>query len=133
MPAIASEPPDGISTTVSARRARIEGIVRVWLVPGTPSVIAFSLERSDTSVADLQADAALAQHNRREARLTPNFLKSICCWQTGGDLVVSQDNPFGTGNSPPATNKPVSPDTTVTFGSASVRTTPAAPSPSGLR
>jgi hypothetical protein len=58
-------------------------------------------------------------------RLTPNFLKSICDWQTGGDFVVSHDSPFGIGNSPPATKVAVSPEIAVRFGSASVRMTPA--------
>ena len=58
-------------------------------------------------------------------RLTPNFLKSTCAWQTGGDLVVSHDRPLGIGNSPPATKLAVSPEIAVKFGSASVRSTPA--------
>ena len=34
MPAMASVPPDGISTVVSARRVRIDGMVADAVVPG---------------------------------------------------------------------------------------------------
>jgi len=44
MPAIASAPPDGISTVVSARRTRIDGMVT--FAPGTDSASALSLDRS---------------------------------------------------------------------------------------
>jgi len=39
-------------------------------------------------------------------RLTPNFLKSICCWQTGGDFVESQDNPFTPDSNPTGSQIP---------------------------
>src|SRR5215471_10018294 len=57
--------------------------------------------------------------------LTPNFLKSIEAWQSGGDLVVSQLRPDGIGNSPPARKVALSPDTALSVGSASVWITPA--------
>jgi len=48
---MASEPPDGISSVVSVRRVRIDGIVSVWVCP-LPSdcvrVSEFSFESSDT-------------------------------------------------------------------------------------
>ena len=53
-------------------------------------------------------------------RLTPNFLKSISGWQIGGDFVVSQDRPFGIGNSPPARKVADSPEIAVSVGWAKV-------------
>src|ERR1700761_901960 len=125
MPAIASEPPDGISTVVSARRVWIEGIVSVCVEPGTAIVIAFCDDRSDTSVMTRRLMRPSVRTTGVNTRLTPNFLKSTCDWQTGGDFVVSHDRPFGIGNSPPATNVAVSPEIAVRFGSAKVRITPA--------
>src|SRR3954462_7332866 len=125
MPAIASDPPDGTSTTVSARRVLIEGMVSVWVEPGTLSVSEFSDERSETSVITLRLMRPSDSTTGVNTMLTPNFLKSICDWQTGGDFVVSHDRPAGIGNSPPATNEAVSPEIAVKLGSASVRTTPA--------
>ena len=125
MPASASEPPEGISTVVSARRVVIEGMVSGVVEPGTCKVIEFCVERSDTSVITLRLMRPSDSTTGVNSRLTPNFLKSTCAWQTGGDLVVSQDSPLGIGNSPPATNVAVSPEIAVKFGSASVRITPA--------
>src|SRR3954466_5602580 len=125
MPASASEPPDGISTVVSARRVVIDGTVKDCVEPGTCSVMALSDERSDTSVITFRLMRPSAITTGVNTMLTPNFLKSICDWQTGGDFVVSHDRPAGIGNSPPATNEAVSPEIAVKFGSASVRTTPA--------
>ena len=125
MPAIASEPPDGISTVVSARRVRIDGMVTVWVEPGIAIVIAFSCDRSETSVITLRLMRPSDSTTGVKFRLTPNFLNSICGWQIGGDLVVSQDSPLGIGNSPPARKVAVSPEIAVRFGSASVRMTPA--------
>ena len=51
--------------------------------------------------------------------------RALSAWQTGGDLVVSQDRPFGMGNSPPATNVADSPEMAVSVGCARVRITPA--------
>ena len=103
MPAKASDPPDGISTVVSARRVLIEGTVSDWVEPGTAKVKAFSVDRSETSVITLRLMRPSDSTTGVKTRLTPNFLKSICGWQTGGDLVVSHDSPLGIGNSPPAT------------------------------
>src|SRR6202158_159340 len=125
MPAKANDPPDGISTVVSARRVLIEGMVNVWVEPGTARVNALSVDRSDTSVITLRLMRPSDSTTGVKTRLTPNFLKSTCAWQTGGDLVVSHDNPLGIGNSPPATKLAVSPEIAVRFGSASVRNTPA--------
>src|SRR5476649_2811940 len=125
MPAKANEPPDGISTVVSARRVLIEGTVSVWAAPGTDRVKALSVDRSDTSVITLRLMRPSDSTTGVKTRLTPNFLKSIWGWQTGGDLVVSHDNPLGIGNSPPAIKLAVSPEMAVKFGSASVRSTPA--------
>jgi hypothetical protein len=55
--------------------------------------------------------------------LTPKFLKSIEAWQSGGDLVVSQLNPAGMGNWPPARNVALSPEIALSVGSARVRIT----------
>src|SRR3954454_17619192 len=122
MPAMASDPPEGISTTVSALRVRIEGMVSA-LAPGTDNVIEFSLERSDTSVITLRLILPSDRTTGVKLKPTPNFLKSTCAWQTGGDLVVSQDRPPGIGNSPPARKLAVSPEIAVRFGSARVRMT----------
>src|ERR1700688_4553094 len=125
MPAKASDPPDGISTVVSARRVLIDGMVSDWFEPGTDKVKALSVDRSDTSVITFRLMRPSDRTTGVKTRLTPNFLKSTCAWQTGGDFVVSQDKPFGIGNSPPATKLAVSPEIAVKFGSASVRRTPA--------
>src|SRR5438270_114367 len=94
MPAIASDPPDGISTTVSALRVRIDGIVTV-LAPGADKVIELSLDRSDTSVITFRLMRPSESTTGVKVSPTPNFLKSTCAWQTGGDLVVSHDRPAG--------------------------------------
>src|SRR6185437_14648443 len=125
MPAKASDPPDGISTTVSARRVVIDGMVNDEVEPGTARVKALSVDMSDTSVITLRLMRPSDSTTGVNTRLTPNFLKSICGWQTGGVLVVSHDSPLGIGNSPPATKLVVSPEIAVRFGSASVRRTPA--------
>ncbi len=81
MPAIASEPPEGISTVVSARRVRIDGMVAddlaVRVVPGTAMVSEFCVERSDTSVITLRLMRPSLSTTGVKLRLTPNFLKSI--------------------------------------------------------
>ena len=59
MPAIASEPPEGISTVVSARRVLIDGMVRRrWCPDGCDSVIVLVRELGHFG-HHLQADAAL--------------------------------------------------------------------------
>src|SRR5208282_3331712 len=89
MPAIASEPPDGISTVVSARRVRIDGMVAdepgvFGVVPGTAIVSAFCVERSDTSVITLRLMRPSLSTIGVKLRLTPNFLKSMDGWQVDG-------------------------------------------------
>src|SRR5579863_2715622 len=104
MPAIASAPPDGISTVVSARRVRIDGIVADCAVPGTEIVSELLLDRSDTSVITLRLMRPSLSTTGVKLRLTPNFLKSIEGWHVDGPPPVAdeQENPFRTGNSPPA-------------------------------
>src|SRR5262249_29447488 len=121
----ARAPPDGISTVVSARRVWIDGTVSDADEPVTCRVIAFSVERSDTSVMTFRLILPSVSTTGVKTRLTPNFLNVICGWQIGGDRVVSQDRPFGMGNSPPAMNVAVSPEIAVRLGSAKVRMTPA--------
>ena len=77
MPAMASEPPDGISTVVSARRVRIDGTVADCVVPGSAMVSAFCVDRSDTSVITLRLMRPSLSTTGVKLRLTPNFLKSI--------------------------------------------------------
>src|SRR5665213_4330574 len=125
MPASASDPPEGISTVVSARRVEIDGIVSGEEEPGTDRVSEFCVDRSETSVSTLRLMRPSDSTIGVNTRLTPNFLKSTWAWQTGGDLVVSHDSPLGIGNSPPAMKLAVSPEIAVKFGSASVRSTPA--------
>src|SRR5690242_18193286 len=91
MPAIASEPPEGISTTVSALRVRIDGMVSVLDAPLTESVIELSVDKSETSVMTLRLIRPSESTTGVKVNATPNFLKSTCDWQTGGDLVVSQE------------------------------------------
>ena len=107
---MASEPPDGISTVVSARRTRIDGMVTFWVAPGTVSDSALSFDRSETSVITLRLMRPPESTTGVKFMLTPNFLKSIDAWQSGGDLVVSQLKPAGIGNSPPARNVALSPE-----------------------
>src|SRR6185295_16804906 len=95
------------------------------LEPVTCRVMAFSVDRSETSVMTFRLMRPSASTTGVNTRLTPNFLKVICGWQSGGERVVSHDRPFGIGNSPPATKVAVSPEIAVKFGSASVRMTPA--------
>ena len=109
---------------MSARRVWIEGTVSEP-EPVTCRVIAFSVERSDTSVMTFRLMRPSERTTGVNTRLTPNFLNVICGWQIGGERVVSHDSPFGIGNSPPATNVAVSPEIAVRLGSARVRTTPA--------
>ena len=72
-------------------------MVSVVVEPGCCSVMAFSVERSDTSVITLRLMRPSDSTTGVNTRLTPNFLKSTLGWQTGGDLVVSQDSPLGIG------------------------------------
>src|SRR6266705_662453 len=123
-PAIAMEPPDGISSVVSARRVLIEGIV----VPPTPPVKAFSVETSETSVITLRLIRPSVSTTGVKLSEMPNFLK-LTVWTHPpiAPVVVDvwQVTPVGMGNSPPEINVADSPEIAVRFGSASVRTTPA--------
>src|SRR6185437_5145766 len=98
IPASASEPPDGISTVVSARRVWIEGTVKDVVEPVTCRVIAFSVDRSETSVITFRLIRPSESTTGVNTRLTPNFLNAICGCHSGGDRVVSHDSPFGMGN-----------------------------------
>jgi hypothetical protein len=127
MPAMASEPPEGISTVVSARRVRIEGTLTVCAVLGTTIVIELVLERSETSVMTLRLMRPSLSTTGVKLRLTPNFLNWIEGWQTdatGPTMLpleaAEHEKPLRTGNSPPATKVAISPEIAVKFGSASV-------------
>src|ERR1700733_11692164 len=120
-PAIAIEPPEGISSVVSARRVLIEGTV----IPVT--VIELSSDTSETSV--ITRRLIRPSFNTTGVKLSeiPNFLKELegAHCPTAPAAVVWQVTPVGMGNSPPAMNVADSPEIAVRFGSASVRTTPA--------
>ena len=87
MPAMASEPPEGISTVVSARRVRIDGTV-TGLPPGTGMLSELLFDRSDTSVITLRLMRPSLSTTGVKSRLTPNFLKSIEGWQVCALLPV---------------------------------------------
>ena len=124
MPAMASEPPDGISTVVSARRVLIEGMVRTGPSRALQRHGVFGRQVGHFR-HHLQADAAFRQHHRREDQAHAEFLEIDLRLADRRRLVVSHDSPLGIGNSPPATKLAVSPEIAVRFGSASVRITPA--------
>src|ERR1700676_1931303 len=120
-PAMAMEPPDGISSVVSARRVLIDGTV----VP--EMVIELSSAISDTSVITRRLIRPSVSTTGVKLSEMPNFLKL-----TEGEQgpvpppgAVWQVTPVGNGNSPPAMNVADSPEIAVRLGSASVRTTPA--------
>src|SRR5882757_6284635 len=121
-PAIAIEPPDGISRVVSARRVLIEGTVSelptAWVM-----VMEFSFDSSDTSVITRRLIRPSLITTGVKLSEMPNFLKLI--WVVQTCVTGSQEYPAGTGNSPPAMNVADSPEIAVRFGSASVRITPA--------
>src|SRR6202171_5485078 len=120
---IASAPPDGISSVVSARRVLIEGIV----VPPAPPVKAFSVETSDTSVITRRLIRPSVSTTGVKLSEMPNFLK-LTVWTQfpiAPPVVVWQVTPVEIGNSPPEIKVADSPEIAVRFGSASVRTTPA--------
>src|SRR5579859_7952902 len=122
-PAIASDPPDGISSVVSARRVLIEGIV----VPPAPPDKALSIDTSDTSVITRRLIRPSVSTTGVKLSEIPNFLK-LTVWThcpIAPAVVVWQVTPVGIGNSPPEINVADSPEMAVRFGSASVRTTPA--------
>src|SRR3974390_3806402 len=124
MPAIANVPPDGISTTVSAFRVRMDGMVTAWPSP-CDRTRAFSGDKSDTSVATLRLMRPSDKTTGVKINPTPNFLYDTCVWHCGGTFVVSQVKFCGIGNSPPAIKLAVSPEIAVKLGSAKVRQTPA--------
>src|ERR1700682_2205131 len=120
---IASAPPDGISSVVSARRVLIEGTV----VPPAPPVKAFSVETSDTSVITRRLIRPSVSTTGVKLSEMPNFLK-LTVWTQfpiAPPVVVWQVTPVGIGNSPPEIKVADSPEIAVRLGSASVRTTPA--------
>ena len=81
---MASEPPEGISTVVSARRVRIEGMVSVVvsLMPtDCVSVSWLSVESSDTSVMTLRLMRPSPSTTGVKFRPTPNFFHWIWYWQ----------------------------------------------------
>src|SRR4030088_827272 len=84
-PAIAIEPPDGISSVVSARRVLIEGMVTEFTVEAVTdcdSVIEFSLDNSDTSVITRRLMRPSVSTTGVKLREIPNFLKLIWVVQT---------------------------------------------------
>src|ERR1700758_1427312 len=83
MPAMASAPPEGISTVVSVRRTWIDGMVTGG---GPDRVNVFSLERSETSVITLRLMRPSESTTGVKLRLTPNFLKSMPYWQIEDEL-----------------------------------------------
>ena len=99
MPAKASEPPDGISTVVSARRVLIEGMVCVW-PRCAASVMALSLESSETSLITLRLMRPSDRTIGVKFRPTPNFLNWIWVWQMDGCRVAGEagrDREFAAG------------------------------------
>src|ERR1700738_362491 len=120
-PAIAIEPPEGISSVVSARRVLTEGTeIPVMLIE-------FSLETSDTSVITRRLIRPSVSTTGVKLSEMPNFLKAIdgehC--PTEPAAVVWHVTPVGNGNSPPTMNVADSREMAVRFGAASVRITPA--------
>jgi hypothetical protein len=89
MPAIASDPPEGISTVVSARRVRIAGTVTRLLDPGIGTDSAFSAEMSDTSVMTRRLMRPSLSTTGVKFRLTPNFLNWIEGCQVVTDVPVA--------------------------------------------
>src|SRR5271167_341215 len=87
MPASASAPPDGISTVVSARRVRIEGMVTDEpgpVDPGIGMVSELAAEMSDTSVRTFRLMRPSLSTIGVKWRLTPKFLNWIEGWQVVG-------------------------------------------------
>src|SRR5258708_9657959 len=120
-PAIAIEPPEGISSVVSARRVLTEGTV----IPVT--VIELSSDTSEPSVITRRLIRPSFSTTGVKLSEMPNFLKEMegAHCPTAPAAVVWQVTPVGIGNSPPAMNVADSPEIAVRFGSARVRITPA--------
>src|SRR5207253_9116690 len=108
-PAIAIEPPEGISSVVSARRVLIEGMVTeltVEAVTDCDKVRELSLESSDTSVITRRLMRPSVSTTGVKLSEMPNFLK-LTVWTQfpmAPDVVVWQVTPVGIGNSPPEMN-----------------------------
>src|ERR1700719_777056 len=120
-PAIASEPPEGISSVVSARRVLTDGTL-------TPLMLMeLSVEISETSVITRRLILPSVSTTGVKLSEMPNFLKAIdgAHCPTEPAAVVWQVTPVGKGNSPPTMKVAASPEIAVRFGSARVRTTPA--------
>src|SRR5882762_5428593 len=84
-PAIAIAPPEGISSVVSARRVRIEGMVTelTWEeVTDWDRVIELSFDNSDTSVITRRLIRPSVSTTGVKFSEMPNFLKLICVVQT---------------------------------------------------
>src|SRR6201999_4297239 len=95
-PAIASEPPEGISSVVSARRVLIDGTL-------TPLVLMeLSVEISETSVITRRLILRAVSTTGVKLREKQMFLKSIdrAHFPTEPAAVVWQVTPVGKGNSP---------------------------------
>src|ERR1700722_20040701 len=120
-PAIASDPPEGISSVVSARRGLIEGT----LIPLMLTELSF--DGSETSVITRKLIRPSVSTTGVKFSEMPNFLKAIdgAHCPTEPAAVVWHVTPGGNGNSPPTMNVADSPEIAVRLGSASVRTTPA--------
>ncbi len=91
-PAIASEPPEGISSVVSARRVLIDGIVRVLVtvaVTDWASCSELSADSSDTSVMTRRLIRPSVRTTGVKFSVMPNFLKSTCVlhWRVVGSQV----------------------------------------------
>src|ERR1700684_1994416 len=120
-PAIASEPPEGISSVVSARRVLTDETL-------TPLMLMeLSVEISETSVITRRLILPSVSTTGVKLSEMPNFLKAIdgehC--PTAPDGFVWHVTPVGKGNSPPTMKVADSPEMAVRLGSASVRMTPA--------
>ena len=122
-PAIAIEPPEGISSVVSARRVLIEGIVRCRRHAQRHRVVGRDFGYFGHHP---QADPAFGQHHRREIERDAELLEAESERSARSHRSrVWQVTPVGIGNSPPAMKVADSPEIAVRLGSASVRTTPA--------
>src|ERR1700723_4183855 len=119
-PAIASEPPEGISSVVSARRVLTDGTL-------TPLMLMeLSVEISETSVITRRLILPSVSTTGVKLSEMPNFLKAIdgAHCPTEPAAVVWQVTPVGKGNSPPTIKVAASPEMDVRFGSAEGGTTP---------
>ena len=84
-PAIAIEPPEGISSVVSARRVLIEGMVSEFVdvaLTACDSVIELSFDSSETSVITRRLMRPSVSTTGVKLSEMPNFLKLIWVVQT---------------------------------------------------